>query len=229
MSMKLDIVSDTICPWCYVGKRHLEAALPILRAEGYAFELRWRPFQLNPDMPRAGSDRRVYRSAKFGSWERSQALDAQVVTAAAAVGLEFRYDLMLMTPNTLASHVLVELASEDGGELLQGEIVERLFSSYFTRGQNVGDPDVLADIGAELGMDRGRVVAAIADPERSEAVLLDETSMRRLNLTSAPSFVLDGHYVFSGAQPASVMIQLLGKASARFAAEGASGAVMCEP
>ena len=113
-SFRLDIVSDTICPWCYVGKRRLAAALPILEAEGLTFDVAWRPFQLNPTMPREGLDRRAYRSAKFGSWEKSQALDAQVTEAGASAGLVFRHDLMAKTPNTVASHALIRLARETG-------------------------------------------------------------------------------------------------------------------
>src|SRR4029077_3197575 len=93
----LDIVSDTICPWCYVGKRRLEEALPILKAEGLTLDVTWRPFQLNPTIPKEGLDRRAYRSAKFGSWEKSQALDAQVAEAGASAGLVFRHDLMAKT------------------------------------------------------------------------------------------------------------------------------------
>ena len=113
-SFRLDIVADTMCPWCYVGKRRLAAALPILEAEGLTFDVTWRPFQLNPTMPREGLDRRAYRSAKFGSWEKSQALDAQVTEAGASAGLVFRHDLMAKTPNTMASHALIRLAHETG-------------------------------------------------------------------------------------------------------------------
>jgi hypothetical protein len=111
-SFRLDIVSDTICPCCYVGKRRLAAALPILEAEGLTFDVAWRPFQLNPTMPTEGLDRRAYRSAKFGSWEKSRALDAQVTEAGASAGLVFRHDLMAKTPNTVASHALICLARE---------------------------------------------------------------------------------------------------------------------
>ena len=133
-SFRLDIVSDTICPWCYVGKRRLAAALPILEAEGLTFDVAWRPFQLNPTMPREGLDRRAYRSAKFGSWEKSQALDAQVTEAGASAGLVFRHDLMAKTPNTVASHALIRLAHETGGAATQDRVVEALFSAYFTLG-----------------------------------------------------------------------------------------------
>jgi predicted DsbA family dithiol-disulfide isomerase len=213
-ALKLDIISDTICPWCYVGKRHLEAALPILIAAGLAFELRWRPFQLNPDMPKAGLDRRAYRSAKFGSWEKSLALDAQVAAAGAADGLEFHHDRMFKTPNTVASHILLHLAYDIGGAALQDRVVEALFAGYFTQGRDVGDPRVLADIGAEAGIDRARTISAIADPACTDAVLKDEGLARELHLNGVPSIVLDGRYLFSGAQPVPIMVQALRDASA---------------
>jgi predicted DsbA family dithiol-disulfide isomerase len=164
--LKLDIVSDAICPWCYVGKRHLEAALPLLASEGLVFDVRWRPFQLNPDMPKAGVDRRAYRSAKFGSWEKSQALDAQVAAAGAADGLAFHHDRIVKTPNTVASHILVGLGYEVGGAALQNRVVEGLFAGYFTEGHDVGDLEVLGDIGAAAGIDRARVVSVISDRTR---------------------------------------------------------------
>ena len=146
-SFRLDIVSDTICPWCYVGKRRLAAALPVL---GLTFDVTWRPFQLNPTMPREGLDRRAYRSAKFGSWEKSQALDAQVTEAGASAGLVFRHDLMAKTPNTVASHALIRLARETGDAAMQDRVVEALFSAYFTQGLDVGDLAVLADLAEGL-------------------------------------------------------------------------------
>ena len=107
---RIDIVSDAICPWCYVGKRHLEAALATLAAEGLHFSVHWNPFQLNPDMPKQGADRAAYRAAKFGSAERAREIDARVAGAAEAAGLAFRQDLMLRTPNTIDAHRLIWFA-----------------------------------------------------------------------------------------------------------------------
>lgn len=213
-AFRLDVVSDTICPWCYVGKRRLAAALPILAGEGLAFEVTWRPFQLNPTMPSEGVDRRGYRSAKFGSWDRSQALDAQVAGAGAGDGLVFRHDLMAKTPNTMASHALIRLARSEGGPALQDRVVEGLFAAYFTQGRDVGDPAVLADIGAEAAMDRDKVAAYLADPASAEAVLDDERLARGLGLNGVPSVVLDGHFLFSGAQPTPVIVRALREAAA---------------
>ena len=208
-SLRLDIVSDSICPWCYIGKRHLEQALPILRDEGLDFELHWRPFQLNPDMPKAGVERRTYRSAKFGSWDRSQALDAQVAAAGSAAGLTFRHDLMLRTPNTVASHVLIRLAHEEGGASLQDRVVEALFEAYFTAGRDIGDEEVLVEIAADAGLERDHVRANLRDPASAETVIRDEQLARGLRLNGVPTVVFDGHPLFAGAQPVAGIVRVL--------------------
>lgn len=222
--LRLDVVSDTICPWCYIGKRRLAAALRLLAAEGLAFEVTWRPFQLNPSMPKDGLDRRAYRSAKFGSWEKSQALDAQVTAAGASAGLAFRHDLMAKTPNTLASHALIRLAHDAGGAALQDEVVEALFAAYFTQGRDVGDHGVLADIGAEAGIDRARTLASLSHKASVEAVRYDETLAHGLSLSGVPSVVLEGEHLFSGAQPTPVMVRELRAAGEAVAERRASAA-----
>lgn len=227
-AFQLDFVSDTICPWCYVGKRRLAAALPVLAGEGLAFEVTWRPFQLNPTMPKEGLDRRAYRSAKFGSWGKSQALDAQVAAAGAGDGLVFRHDFMAKTPNTVASHALIRLALDEGGPVLQDCVVEALFAAYFTQGRDVGDPAVLAEIGAEVGIDRDRVAAYLADPASAEAVIYEERMARGLGLSGVPSIVLDSHFLFSGAQPTAVIVRALREAAAELSS-GRKGASTPEP
>jgi predicted DsbA family dithiol-disulfide isomerase len=217
-TLKLDIVSDTICPWCYVGKRKLAAALEILGREGLTFDETWRPFQLNPDMPKQGLDRRQYRSAKFGSWERSQALDAQVAAVGQTVGLVFRHDLMAKTPNTLASHALIRLARETGGAAMQDRVVEALFAAYFTKGRDVGDHEILADLGAGTGLDHGLVLATLSDPAVTEAVGQEENLARGLGLNGVPSVLINGHYLFSGAQPIPVIVEALREAAAALSA-----------
>src|SRR3984893_11208830 len=112
VGLRIDIVSDAICPWCYIAKRHVERALALLAPEGLRFSVHWNPFQLNPDMPKEGRDRMAYRAVKVGSAERARELDERVATAAAGVGLSFRQDLMLRTPNTLDAHRLIWLAGK---------------------------------------------------------------------------------------------------------------------
>jgi predicted DsbA family dithiol-disulfide isomerase len=213
----LDIVSDTICPWCYVGKRRLAQALPLLAAEGLSFDVTWRPFQLNPDLPKEGLDRRIYRSRKFGSWEKSQALDKQVAEAGRTEGLAFRHDLMAKTPNTLASHALIRFAYTVGGAALQERVVEAVFAAYFTQGRDVGNPDVLADVGEGAGLDRNRVLALLSDSASAKAVVDDEQLARDLGLSGVPSFVLEGQHLFSGAQPVATIVRALREAAAGLA------------
>jgi predicted DsbA family dithiol-disulfide isomerase len=211
--LQIDIVSDSICPWCYIGKRRFAVALEVLAREGLAFEVSWKPFQLNPNMPREGLDRRQYRTAKFGSWEKSQALDAQVVEAGRSVGLSFRYDLMKKTPNTLASHVLVRLAREVGDASLEERAVEAVLAAYFTLGRDIGERDVLADIGETLGIERARVLHTLADPASTAAVIAAEEHARRLGLNGVPSFVFQDRFLFSGAQPVAEVVLTLREAT----------------
>src|SRR3984885_12291526 len=159
VGLRIDIVSDAICPWCYIGKRQLERALTTLAQEGLRFSVHWNPFQLNPDMPKEGRDRSAYRAMKFGSAERARELDERVGSAAAAVGLNFRQDLMLRTPNTIDAHRLIWLA---GRQDVQDAVMEAVFRAYFMQGRDIGDTDVLADCAAAAGMDRASVVDFLA-------------------------------------------------------------------
>src|SRR5436190_58208 len=145
--LTVDIVSDVICPWCFVGKRRLERALKAVPG-GRTVRVRWLPFQLNPQMPTAGMNRREYRSAKFGSWARSQELDAQVVAVGATEGIAFAYDRVGLTPNTLDAHRLIALAAKEG---VQDAVGEALFRGYFTEGCDISDLSVLLDVGAGPG------------------------------------------------------------------------------
>lgn len=191
----LEIVSDTICPWCYIGMRKLDAALAMIGDE-IDFDVRWRPFELNPDMPRDGLDRRTYRSAKFGSWEKSQALDAQVHAAGADVGLDFHHDRMAMTPNTLSSHVLVRLARKSG---LQDAVIEAIFKAYFTDGRDVGRAQTLTEIGVSCGMDGERIKEGLVDEGLRYDVKSEAAGFSAAGVNSVPSVLLNRHLLFSGA------------------------------
>lgn len=210
--MRIDIISDVICPWCFIGKRNLEAALDILAEEGLNFTTGWRPYQLNPDMPSAGIPRGIYRAAKFGSAERARELDANVVAAGGAVGLEFRFDRMERTPNTVLAHRLVRLAGER-----QDAVVERLFAGYFHDGLDVGDKTVIAGIAAECGVDPAPLAGDCGDAE----VRADDEAARRAGLTGVPSFLMNGYFLFSGAMPADAMASQFRRARAVLAARAA--------
>jgi predicted DsbA family dithiol-disulfide isomerase len=210
---RLDIVSDAICPWCWVGKRNMEAAMELLaREDGERFEVHWRPFQLNPDMPPEGVERAAYRAAKFGSAEKSRQLDAQVAAAGAAAGLEFRHERMLRTPNTLAAHRLIALAGEEGGPALQGRLVEALFRAYFHEGRDIGDVATLAALAGEAGLDAGAAANHLAGEAGAAQVLAEDAGFRQLGLSGVPTFALQGHVLFSGAMPSEAMADALRRA-----------------
>jgi len=210
---RIDIVSDAICPWCWVGKRNLEAALAMLAAEGERFEIHWRPFQLNPDMPREGVERASYRAAKFGSIERSQEADARVASAGRAAGLEFRHALMLRTPNTIDAHRLIRFAGERG-PAVQDAVVEALFQGYFHAGRDIGSRAVLAAIGGEAGLDEAEVADYLVTDTGEAEVRQEDAGFRRGGLSGVPTFALEGHVVFSGAMPPEQMAEAFRRALA---------------
>ena len=221
----VDVTSDLICPWCFVAKRRLEKASSIL---GKTLEVRWHPFQLNPEMPVEGLDRRLYRSAKFGSWEQSQRLDAQVSAAGAEVRIRFRHDLMKRIPNTFRGHVLLAAALKEGLHT-QNLVAERLFQAYFTNGEDVGDPAILLGIAREFG-----VTAILRLEDLDCAALVSEVKTAERMAASAgirgvPQISLQGTVVANGAQKekllADSILRILGTtgnartASARFDGE----------
>jgi len=191
----VDVTSDLICPWCFVAKRRIERAAPML---GSSLEMRWHPFELNPGMPIEGLDRRVYRSAKFGSWEQSQRLDAQVAAAGKEVGIEFRHDLMKRTPNTVRGHVLLAASLKEGLQI-QNRVAERLFQGYFINGEDVGDPAVLLGIAHEVGI---AAISRVGDLDSPELVAEVKAAERKasVGVRGVPQISFGGQVVARGAQ-----------------------------
>ncbi len=208
---RIDIVSDAICPWCWIGKRHLATALVELEAEGERFAVHWRPFQLNPEMALEGVERAAYRAAKFGSLERSRELDANLTAAGAATGLGFRFDRMLRTPNTVAAHRLIRLAGEDSAAR-QDALVEALFQGYFQDGQDIGDHAVLARLAGQAGMDPAAVAGFLGGDAGRDEVVQEDAGFRRGGLSGVPTFALEGHVLFSGAMQADRMAEAFRRA-----------------
>jgi predicted DsbA family dithiol-disulfide isomerase len=208
VGQRIDIVSDAICPWCYIGKRQLERALAMLEPEGLHFSVHWNPFQLNPDMPREGRDRAAYRAMKFGSAEKSRQIDERVGGAAAGVGLAFRQDLMLRTPNTIDAHRLIWLAGKEG---VQDAVMEAVFAAYFIQGRDIGEAAVLADCAAAAGMNREAVADFLAGDVAAQEMLAADRAAREAGVNGVPSFFLDGYGMFSGAMPAETMADALRK------------------
>jgi predicted DsbA family dithiol-disulfide isomerase len=194
MSLAVDVISDVICPWCYIGKRRLEKAVAAL---GVPAKVRWLPFQLNPTMPKAGVRRREYRMKKFGSWERSQELDARVIEVGKSEGIHFAFDRIERTPNTLDAHRLIWLADKEG---VQGAVVEALFRAYFTEGRDIGNGQALLDVVAEGGLDRGKAEAVLNGDDGLEAVKEADAQARRFRVEGVPFFIINGRLTLSGAQ-----------------------------
>lgn len=212
----LDVISDAICPWCWIGKAHLDAALEQLRQDGLEFRIRWRPFQLNPDMPAEGVARDAYRAQKFGSIERSRELDAQVADAGRAAGLAFRHDLMTRTPNTIAAHRVIRAAEEAG---VQQAVVDALFRAYFQAGRDIGDAATLDEIAEAAGLPG--MAAMLAGDDHRDAVLAEDMAARRGGISGVPSFLMDRHLLFSGAMPAQRMAEAFRQANAILSARAA--------
>ena len=197
--LTVDVISDVICPWCFIGKRRLEKAL-----EGRPAVVHWHPFQLNPDMPREGIDRKSYRIRKFGSWERSNELDTHVAAAGRGEGLSFNFDRQFRTPSTLDAHRLIWLAGERG---VQDAIVEALFLGYFTDGRDLSNRATLTELAAAAGLDRVEVIELLEGDRGLEAVRVREEQARRLGVSGVPFFVVNGSVALSGAQPPELFLE----------------------
>jgi predicted DsbA family dithiol-disulfide isomerase len=199
---RIDVISDAICPWCYIGKRNLEAALTLLAQDDLHFDVMWHPFQLNPDMPVEGVARQAYREQKFGDPEKAKAIDDRITATAATVGLEFHLDRLTRTPNTVNSHRLIRMA---GQESVQDTVVEALFKAYFCEGADIGDAEILAGVGGVGGLDPDAVFKMLKSEEHRREVLAGDQMARNAGISGVPSFALQGHVLFSGAQPPEEM------------------------
>jgi predicted DsbA family dithiol-disulfide isomerase len=193
--MHIDIVSDVICPWCFIGKRRLEKALA-LRPE-LAVAITWRPFQLNPDMPAEGMERKAYIAAKFGGGAQADRIYANVADVGAGVGIPFAFDRIQRTPNTRDAHRLIRWAAAHGQA---DAVVESLFRAYFIDGRDIGDHATLADVAGAAGLDAAEARQWLGGPADIEPVLAEDRSARRLGINAVPCFIFDRNYAVSGAQ-----------------------------
>jgi predicted DsbA family dithiol-disulfide isomerase len=200
----IQVVSDVVCPWCYIGKRRLQAALHLL--DRTDLEIRWSPFQLNPNAPPEGWNRREYRVAKFGSLEVSSTLESRVKDAGAEEGIHFRFDQIEKTPNTFDAHRLIWLAGREGK---QDETVENLFRAYFIEARSVGDPSVLCDIGVESGIPAASLDALFSTSLGTAEVARAEEDARAQGVSGVPTFFVNGEPVTSGAHPPQLLAAML--------------------
>jgi predicted DsbA family dithiol-disulfide isomerase len=200
--MHIDIISDTVCPWCFIGKRRLEKAMS--QRPDMNFEVLWRPFQLNPDMPREGMDRRQYVETKFGGRERAKQIYEHIEDAGRSEGIAFAYDKIARTPNTLDSHRLIKWAATAG---VQDAAVEALFRRYFLEGGDIGDAALLTEVAREIGMDAELVAELLAGDSDLEQTKAEDVMARQMGVTGVPCFIIGRKYAVSGAQDPAVLVQ----------------------
>ncbi|HOB01559.1 MAG TPA: DsbA family oxidoreductase [Casimicrobium huifangae] len=214
--LNIDIVSDVVCPWCYIGKRHVEAAIAQFSAKRpeVAVTIRWHPFQLNPDLPPEGTDRKAYLEAKFGGPQRAAEIYARVGAAGRNAGLALNFDGIQRQPNTLMAHALIAYAQSIEGGGHADAIVERLFKAYFVDGRFVGDIDVLVAIAAECGLDAEATRAVLSEPSTLEQIAALDASVRRQGISGVPFLIFNQKLALSGAQPPEVMLDAMTKSLA---------------
>ena len=210
----LDIISDPICPWCYIGKANFEKAV---EARGFQpFDIFWRPFQLNPDMPAGGMNRREYLERKFGA-ERAKVFYKQIEDNAKSVGLDVRFDLIEKTPNTFDAHRLIRWSRSTG---VQNAVVNQLFVRYFERGEDLGDRDLLLEVGESAGMERDVLATLYANDADRELLETEEATAREIGVNGVPTFIVANKHVVTGAQPPDLWENVLDElGAARTSAE----------
>lgn len=203
--LTIEVYSDVVCPWCYVGKRRLEQALESTGRQESALVF-WRPFQLNPTMPKEGMDRREYLEAKFGGPGEMQAIENRISEAGASAGIEFAFERIARTPNTFDAHRLIWFAQQQGR---QDAAVEELFHGYFTEGLTIGEAGVLVSLAGRAGLDVAAVGRFLASHDGIEAVRQEEARGRQLGIRGVPYFVFNGKTALSGAQPVETFLEAI--------------------
>jgi predicted DsbA family dithiol-disulfide isomerase len=201
--MHIDIFSDVICPWCYVGKRRFERALALRPVAKLAVQ--WRAFQLNPEMPAEGMDRQAYLAAKFGDRRRAEDIYARVREAGEGEGIVFAFDKIVRTPNTVRAHRLIRYG---GLQSLQNAVVDRLFAAYFEEGASIGDIDTLSALAAEIGMSAAEVRSFLDSDRGEREVEAELATAYRIGISGVPCFIVDGRYALPGAQEPEAFLPL---------------------
>ncbi|SNS35110.1 MULTISPECIES: DsbA family oxidoreductase [unclassified Azospirillum] len=202
--MFIEIYADLVCPWCYIGKRRLEQALEL--RPGLSVDIRWMPFQLNPELPEAGMDRATYLVAKFGSIDRARQLSAMVEQAASKEGLPLRLDLVRRTPNTTNAHRLVRFAERFGRST---EMASTLFQSYFAQGLDIGATSILLELAIANGLPGDEVATYLSSEADKAAIRAGDQQARQLGVQAVPCFVFERRYALSGAQEPQAFLPFL--------------------
>ena len=204
--LTIDIVSDVVCPWCYLGEKRLEQALA---EEAGPIVVRWRPYQLDPTIPECGLDRAEYMEKKFGKSGRLQSVHENLTRLGAEVGLPFAFDKITRSPNTLDAHRLIRWAASAG---VQSRVVDRLFEAYFVEGRDIGDRVVLTEIAAECGLDADLVERLLAEGADSEVVRQEVEQAQAMGISGVPFFIFAGRLGVPGAQEPSALRQAMAEA-----------------
>jgi len=202
--MKVEFIFDTVCPWCYVGKRRFERALADLRHARVT--VLWRPFLLNPDLPLDGIDRGTYLDRKFGGAARVQRMHGAVTAAGRTEGIDFAFERITRTPNTLHSHRLIRFAGQIGRE---SDTVEAVYNAYFCQGLDIGDAGVLIDIGRRMGLDETELAIYLASDRDITQMMNDNARAHRLGVNGVPCLIVDGAYAMAGAHEPDILLRLI--------------------
>lgn len=200
--IKVDVVSDVVCPWCYIGKRRLEKAIGQLK-DKYEFEIAYRPFELNPAMPETGVDQKTYLVTKFGDEQRYQQLTSHVKEIAAQEGLHFDFENQKVSPNTRNAHRIIHAAKEEG---VQPQVNEAFMSAYFEKGIDLSKKENLIEIAAGAGMQKDKVEKLLSTHDGLAEVKLEERELQNAGITGVPFFIVNNKYGISGAQPSESFV-----------------------
>lgn len=210
-SLTIDIVSDVVCPWCFIGQKRLDRAIEAVPE--IAVDMRWRPFQLDPTIPPEGKDRRQYMLDKFGSGERIRQVHERIQPLGEAEGIAFRFDAIKVAPNTLDAHRVIRWA-DTAGDGVQNRLVRKLFQLYFEEGANIGDATVLIEAARESGMDAAVVETLLPTQADRDAVANEIATASRMGISGVPCFLLENKYAVMGAQDTATLADAIRQVAA---------------
>ncbi len=208
--IRLDIFSDPVCPWCLVGNTQLDRALA--NAPAHPFTIQWHPFQLNPDLPSDGVDKRAYLERAFGGAGRLDAVHDRLREIARSAGLDLNPDLPKRIPNTLKAHRLIHWAGVEG---VQNAVVTSLFNAYWLEGRDIGADEVLADLAGSAGMDMAATLRLLQSGADADDILARDQDARQKGVTAVPTYLIAQQYVVSGAQPPEVWAEVIAELSSK--------------
>ena len=210
-TISVDIISDVMCPWCFIGKRRLERAQEMVAGQ-YELDVSWRPFQLDATLPPDGLDRRTYLENKFGGPERAQEIYSQIEAAGAAEGIDFNFEAISVSPNTLDAHRVIRWAGDDG-TATQGAVVEQLFERFFFHGEHIGRAEVLSEAAGEAGMDAAQIQARLASDDDRDAVSAEVKRASEIGVTGVPCFIFGRKIAVMGAHEPEALVEAMRQAA----------------